>query len=174
LNMLTNVLNKPYVALFSEFQGAPAHPDSVQGSGDVKYHMEVSADRPVNGKTIHVSLTANPSPLEGVHPVVVGKVRAKQFQKKDTTRQKIMGILIHGDAAFPGQGVVAETLLLSGLPGYETGGTIHIVINNQIGFTTTPEFGRFTPYPTDIAKSIQAPIIHVNGDDPEAALKAAR
>lgn len=174
LNVLTNVLQKPYVALFSEFQGTAAMPDSVLGSGDVKYHMGASADRAINGVAMHVSLTANPSHLEAVNPVVVGKVRAKQHQKKDDARQQVMGILIHGDAAFPGQGVVPETLLLSGLPGYETGGSIHIVINNQIGFTTTPEFGRFTPYPTDIAKSIQAPIIHVNGDDPEAGMKAAR
>jgi len=174
LNVLTNVIQKPYVALFAEFQGASAKPDDVQGSGDVKYHMGASADRDFDGRVVHVSLTANPSHLEAVNPVVVGKMRAKQLQKKDTHRRNVMGILLHGDAAFPGQGVVAETLLLSGLEGYNTGGTIHIVINNQIGFTTTPEYGRFTPYPTEIAKSIQAPIFHANGDDPEAVWKAAR
>ncbi|HEY1095824.1 MAG TPA: 2-oxoglutarate dehydrogenase E1 component, partial [Alphaproteobacteria bacterium] len=156
------------------FQGMPATPDSVQGSGDVKYHMGASADRQISGQNVHLSLSPNPSHLEAVNPIVAGRVRAKQAQKKDTARQQVMGILIHGDAAFPGQGVVAETLLLSGLDGYETGGTIHIIINNQIGFTTTPEYGRFTSYPTEIAKSIQAPILHVNGDDPEAVARASR
>ena len=174
LNVLTNVIQKPYIALFSEFQGTPSTPDSVQGSGDVKYHMGASADRDFNGVSVHVSLAPNPSHLEAVNPIVMGKVRAKQTQKKDTARQQVMGVLLHGDAAFPGQGVVCETLLLSGLAGYATGGTVHIVINNQIGFTTTPEYGRFTSYPTEIAKSVQAPIIHVNGDDPEAVARAAR
>jgi 2-oxoglutarate dehydrogenase E1 component len=174
LNVLTNVLQKPFTALFSEFQGTPSTPDSVQGSGDVKYHMGASADRNFSGVEVHVSLAPNPSHLEAVNPVVAGRVRAKQAQQKDTQRQKVMGILLHGDAAFPGQGVVAETLLMSGLEGYTTGGTIHIIINNQIGFTTTPEFGRFTAYPTEIAKSIQAPIVHVNGDDPEAVGRMAR
>ena len=174
LNVLTNVLQKSFTALFSEFQGTPATPDSVQGSGDVKYHMGASADRDLNGIQVHVSLAPNPSHLEAVNPVVVGRVRAKQGQKKDIERKTVMAVIIHGDAAFPGQGVVSETLLLSGLQGYTTGGSINIVINNQIGFTTTPEFGRFTSYPTDVAKSIQAPIIHVNGDDPEAVAYAAR
>jgi 2-oxoglutarate dehydrogenase E1 component len=174
LNVLTNVLQKSFTALFSEFQGTPNMPDSVQGSGDVKYHMGASADRELNGVKVHVSLAPNPSHLEAVNPVVVGRVRAKQAQKKDIERKAVMGIIIHGDAAFPGQGVVSETLLLSGLQGYTTGGSINIVINNQIGFTTTPEYGRFTSYPTDVAKSIQAPIIHVNGDDPEAVAYAAR
>lgn len=174
LNVLTNVLQKSFTALFSEFQGTPSTPDSVQGSGDVKYHMGASADRELNGVNVHVSLAPNPSHLEAVNPVVVGRVRAKQAQKKDTERKAVMGMVIHGDAAFPGQGVVSETLLLSGLQGYTTGGTINIIINNQIGFTTTPEFGRFTSYPTDVAKGIQAPIIHVNGDDPEAVAYAAR
>ena len=174
LNVLTNVIQKSFTALFAEFQGASAKPDDVQGSGDVKYHMGASADRDFDGRIMHVSLSANPSHLEAVDPVVVGKIRAKQLQKKDTHRRNTMGVLLHGDAAFPGQGVVAETLLLSGLEGYTTGGTIHIVINNQIGFTTTPEYGRFTPYPTEIAKSIQAPIFHANGDDPEAVWKASR
>lgn len=174
LNVLTNVVQKSYTALFAEFQGASANPDDVQGSGDVKYHMGASADREFDGRQMHVSLTANPSHLEAVNPVVVGKIRAKQLQKGDIHRKQTMGILIHGDAAFPGQGIVSETLLLSGLKGYETGGSIHLVINNQIGFTTTPEYGRFTPYPTEIAKSIQAPVIHVNGDEPEAVWKATR
>lgn len=174
LNILTNVVQKPYVALFAEFQDSSPNPDDIQGSGDVKYHMGASADRDFEGKVVHVSLTANPSHLEAVNPVVVGKMRAKQLQKKDIDRKQVMAILLHGDAAFPGQGVVSETLLLSGLEGYETGGSIHIIINNQIGFTTTPEYGRFTPYPTEIAKSIQAPIFHANGDDPEAVWKAAR
>jgi 2-oxoglutarate dehydrogenase E1 component len=174
LNVLTNVIQKSFTALFAEFQGASANPDDVQGSGDVKYHMGASADRDFNGRIVHVSLAANPSHLEAVNPVVVGKIRAKQLMKMDIHRTRTMGIVIHGDAAFPGQGVVAETLLLSGLEGYETGGSINIIINNQIGFTTTPEYGRFTPYPTELAKSIQAPIFHVNGDDPEAVWKAAR
>ncbi len=174
LNVLTNVLQKSFTALFSEFQGTPATPDSVQGSGDVKYHMGASADRDLGGVNVHVSLSPNPSHLEAVNPVVVGRVRAKQAQKKDIERKTVMAIIIHGDAAFPGQGVVGETLLLSGLQGYTTGGSINIVINNQIGFTTTPEYGRFTSYPTDIAKGIQAPIIHVNGDDPEAVAYASR
>ena len=174
LNVLTNVIQKSYTALFAEFQGASANPDDVQGSGDVKYHMGASADRDFNGRIVHVSLAANPSHLEAVNPVVVGKIRAKQLQKKDLHRDRTMAIIIHGDAAFPGQGVVSETLLLSGLEGYNTGGSINIVINNQIGFTTTPEYGRFTPYPTEVGKSIQAPIFHANGDDPESVWKAAR
>jgi 2-oxoglutarate dehydrogenase E1 component len=174
LNVLTNVLQKPYAYLFAEFQGASVKPDDVQGSGDVKYHMGFSSDRDFNGVTMHLSLAPNPSHLEAVNPVVMGRVRAKQLQRKDTNRTETMGIILHGDAAFPGQGIVSETLLLSGLEGYKTGGSINIVVNNQIGFTTTPEYGRFTPYPTEIAKSIQAPIIHVNGDDPVAVWKAAR
>jgi 2-oxoglutarate dehydrogenase E1 component len=174
LNVLTNVLQKSFTALFSEFQGTPTAPDSVQGSGDVKYHMGASADREISGQKVHLSLAPNPSHLEAVNPIVAGRVRAKQAQKNDVERRQVMGVLLHGDAAFPGQGIVPETLLLSGLDGYETGGTIHIVINNQIGFTTTPEYGRFTSYPTEIAKSIQAPIMHVNGDDPEAVARAAR
>lgn len=174
LNVLCNVLQKPYVNLLSEFQGASNKPDDVQGSGDVKYHLGFSSNRRFGDVDVHLSLAPNPSHLEAVNPVVMGRVRAKQLQNKDTERLGTMGVLIHGDAAFPGQGIVAETLLLSGLDGYTTGGTIHLVINNQIGFTTTPEYGRFTPYPTEIAKSIQAPIIHVYGDDPEAVWKAAR
>lgn len=173
LNVLTNVLQKPFVALFSEFQGTPANPDDVLGSGDVKYHLGASADRVLDGHKIHVSLTANPSHLEAVDPVVVGKIRAKQDLRHDQKRAQSMGILLHGDAAIAGQGLVAEVFLLSKLKGYETGGTIHIVTNNQIGFTTTPDYGRSSPYPTDVAKMVQAPILHVNGDDPEAVVRAA-
>ena len=168
LNVLTNFMKKPYQALFSEFQGNPANPSDVQGSGDVKYHLGTSTDRPFAGRHVHLSLTANPSHLEVVNPVVVGKVRAKQTQKNDDSRTRVVGLLIHGDAAFAGQGVVPETLLLSQLKGYTTGGTVHLIINNQIGFTTAPEYSRSGPYCSDIAKGIQAPILHVNGDDPEA------
>ena len=168
LSVLTNFMKKPYQALFSEFQGNPANPSDVQGSGDVKYHLGTSTDREFGGRKVHLSLTANPSHLEVVNPVVVGKVRAKQTQKNDEQRTKVVGLLIHGDAAFAGQGVVPETLLLSQLKGYATGGTIHLIINNQIGFTTAPQYSRSGPYCSDIAKGIQAPILHVNGDDPEA------
>ena len=168
LSVLTNFMKKPYQALFSEFQGNPANPSDVQGSGDVKYHLGTSTDRDFGGRKVHLSLTANPSHLEIVNPVVVGKVRAKQTQKKDEQRIGAVGLLIHGDAAFAGQGVVPETLLLSQLKGYATGGTIHLIINNQIGFTTAPQYSRSGPYSSDIAKGIQAPILHVNGDDPEA------
>ncbi|WP_366654281.1 2-oxoglutarate dehydrogenase E1 component [Fodinicurvata sp. EGI_FJ10296] len=174
LNILANVMGKPFAAIFSEFQGNPASPEDVQGSGDVKYHLGTSSDRDFDGSTIHLSLTANPSHLEAVNPVVVGKVRAKQAQQKDTEREKVMGLLLHGDAAFPGQGVVPETLMLSELKGYRIGGTVHFIVNNQIGFTTSPKFGRSSPYPTDVAKGIQAPILHVNGDDPEAVVHASR
>ena len=174
LNMLTNVLGKPYTAIFSEFQGNSANPADVQGSGDVKYHLGTSNDRVFEGKPMHVSLAANPSHLEAVNPVVLGKVRAKQEQARDDDRARIMGLLIHGDAAMAGQGLVAECLALSELKGYRTGGTMHIVINNQIGFTTAPQYSRSGPYATDVAKMIQAPIFHVNGDDPEAVVHAAR
>ncbi len=174
LNVLTNVLGKPFTALFAEFQGQPSNPESVQGSGDVKYHMGTSSDRDFDGNMIHLSLTANPSHLECVDPVVVGKVRAKQVLKKDYESEKVLPLLLHGDAAFAGQGVVAETLMISELPGYRVGGTIHIIINNQIGFTTMPKYGRSGPYPTDVAKMLAAPIFHVNGDDPEAVVHVAR
>jgi 2-oxoglutarate dehydrogenase E1 component len=174
LNVLANILGKPYRAIFSEFQGKPAYPEDVQGSGDVKYHLGASSDQVFGGKTIHLSLTANPSHLEAVNPVVVGKVRAKQTWLKDITRREVMGILLHGDAAFAGQGLVAETLLLSDLGGYRTGGTIHIIINNQIGFTTSPHYSRSSPYSSDSIKSIQAPVFHVNGDDPEAVCWVAQ
>ncbi|MEM6811354.1 MAG: 2-oxoglutarate dehydrogenase E1 component [Pseudomonadota bacterium] len=174
LNVLTNVMNKSFTAMFAEFKGAKTLPDSVQGSGDVKYHMGTSADRDFDGNNIHLSLTANPSHLECVNPVVVGKVRAKQVNREDYDSEKVMPLLLHGDAAFAGQGVVPETLMISELPGYRVGGTIHIVINNQIGFTTRPKYGRSGPYCTDVAKMLAAPIFHVNGDDPEAVVHVAR
>jgi len=173
LNVLTNVMGKPFTAVFSEFQGRPAVPDDVQGSGDVKYHLGTSADREFDGNTIHLSLTANPSHLELVDPVVIGKARAKQVQRGDTDGTQVLPLLLHGDAAFAGQGIIPETLMMSELPGYKVGGTMHIVINNQIGFTTMPKFGRSGPYCTDVAKMLSAPIFHVNGDDPEAVVRVA-
>jgi len=174
LNVLANIMHKPYVAIFSEFQGSSARPDDVQGSGDVKYHLGTSADRVFDGNDVHVSLMANPSHLEAVDPVVLGKVRAKQMDLGDTERNLVMGVLMHGDAAFAGQGLVAECFDLSQLRGYRTGGTIHFIVNNQIGFTTSPSYSRSSPYPSDVAKAVQAPIFHVNGDDPEAAVHVAR
>lgn len=174
LNILANVMRKPYRAIFNEFQGGSFKPEDVDGSGDVKYHLGASSDREFDGNSVHLSLTANPSHLEAVNPVVIGKVRAKQDQIGDTDRTKVMGILLHGDAAFAGQGVVAEGFGLSGLKGHRTGGTMHIVVNNQIGFTTAPHFSRSSPYPTDIALMVEAPIFHVNGDDPEAVVHAAK
>ncbi len=174
LNVLANVMHKPYRAMFSEFLGTPSHPDEIQGSGDVKYHLGTSADREFDGNHIHLSLTANPSHLEAVNPVVLGKVRAKQTHTGDTRKHHVMGLLMHGDAAFAGQGLVPESLDLSQLAGYRTGGTIHFIVNNQIGFTTSPGFSRSSPYPSDVAKMIQAPIFHVNGDDPEAVVHVAR
>jgi 2-oxoglutarate dehydrogenase E1 component len=174
LNVLTNFLKKPYVALFSEFQGNPAMPEDVQGSGDVKYHLGTSADRDFDGNVVSLSLSANPSHLEIVNPVVLGKVRAKQDQRGEDGKNEAMGVLIHGDAAFAGQGVVQECFAMSQLMGYTTGGTVHMVTNNQIGFTTAPRYSRSGPYCTDIAKMVQAPIFHVNGDDPEAVVHAAR
>ncbi|MTI03057.1 2-oxoglutarate dehydrogenase E1 component [Roseibium sp. RKSG952] len=174
LNILANVMGKPYRAIFNEFQGGSFKPEDVDGSGDVKYHLGASSDREFDGNSVHLSLTANPSHLEAVNPVVLGKVRAKQDQLNDTDRTKVMGILLHGDAAFAGQGVVAEGFGLSGLRGHKTGGTMHIVVNNQIGFTTAPHFSRSSPYPTDIALMVEAPIFHVNGDDPEAVVHAAK
>ena len=174
LSVLANVMGKPYRAIFNEFQGGSFKPEDVDGSGDVKYHLGASSDRTFDDNTVHLSLTANPSHLEAVNPVVLGKVRAKQDQLGDTERHQVLGILLHGDAAFAGQGVVAEGLGLSGLRGHRTGGTIHIVVNNQIGFTTAPHFSRSSPYPTDIALMVEAPIFHVNGDDPEAVVHAAK
>ncbi|MFQ3621990.1 MAG: 2-oxoglutarate dehydrogenase E1 component, partial [Acetobacteraceae bacterium] len=174
LNTLVNVMKKPFTAVFSEFQGAPSHPDDVQGSGDVKYHLGTSVDLEIAGQRVHLSLQPNPSHLEAVDPVVVGKVRAKQDMAGDRrTRRSVMGILMHGDAAFAGQGLVAETLAMSQLIGYRTGGTLHVVVNNQIGFTTVPAHAYSGLYCTDIAKSIQVPILHVNGDDPEAVVFCA-
>ena len=174
LSVLANVMSKPYRAIFNEFQGGSFKPDEVDGSGDVKYHLGASSDREFDGNKVHLSLTANPSHLEAVNPVALGKVRAKQDQLNDTDRSQVLAILLHGDAAFAGQGVVAEGFQLSGIRGHRTGGTIHIVVNNQIGFTTAPHFSRTSPYPTDIALMVEAPIFHVNGDDPEAVVHAAR
>ncbi|MFP6729351.1 MAG: 2-oxoglutarate dehydrogenase E1 component [Alphaproteobacteria bacterium] len=174
LNVLTTVMGKPHAAVFSEFQGEASRPDDVLGSGDVKYHLGVSSDRVLaNGKNMHLSLAANPSHLEAVNPVVAGKTRAKQAMRGDEARKKVLAVLLHGDAAFAGQGLVAETLGLSELRGHRVGGTIHIIVNNQIGFTTSPKFSRSSPYPSDVAKMVQAPIFHVNGDDPEAVVHVA-
>jgi 2-oxoglutarate dehydrogenase E1 component len=174
LNVLTNVMRKPFRQLFHEFAGGSANPDDVGGSGDVKYHLGTSTDREFDGNIVHLSLTPNPSHLEAVNPVVLGKVRAKQSQRGrveiDRIRDKVIPLLLHGDAAFAGQGIVAECFAFSGVRGYNTGGTIHFVVNNQIGFTTSPQFARSSPYPTDMAKIVQAPIFHVNGDDPEAVV----
>ncbi|HWB53481.1 MAG TPA: 2-oxoglutarate dehydrogenase E1 component [Tepidisphaeraceae bacterium] len=173
LNVLAHVLNKRYELILSEFEGKAANP--VGGDGDVKYHLGYSNDRITrSGKKVHVSLSYNPSHLELVNPVAEGIVRAKQYYLEDTQRTRVVPILIHGDAAFCGQGIVQETLALSEMPYWRTGGTIHIIVNNQIGFTTMPKQGRFTPYPTDVAKMIQAPIFHVNGDDPEAVVHVAK
>ncbi|MAM62091.1 2-oxoglutarate dehydrogenase E1 component [Maritimibacter sp. UBA3975] len=174
LSVLANVMSKPYRAIFNEFQGGSYKPEDVDGSGDVKYHLGASNDREFDGNTVHLSLTANPSHLEAVNPVVLGKARAKGDQMGDPDHHKVIPVLLHGDAAFAGQGVVAECLQLSGIRGHRTGGTIHIVVNNQIGFTTAPHFSRTSPYPTDIALMVEAPIFHVNGDDPEAVVHAAK
>ncbi|MCC6719281.1 MAG: 2-oxoglutarate dehydrogenase E1 component [Acetobacteraceae bacterium] len=175
LNTLVNVVKKPYTQLFSEFGGESFKPDDVQGSGDVKYHLGTSVDLDIAGQKVHLSLQPNPSHLEAVNPVVVGKVRARQDMDKDTrARRAGMAILMHGDAAFAGQGLVYETLAMSQLIGYRTGGTVHVVVNNQIGFTTVPAHAYSGLYCTDVAKAIQAPILHVNGDNPEATVWAAR
>jgi 2-oxoglutarate dehydrogenase E1 component len=182
LNVLAAVMGKPYQVIFHEFQGGSSQPEDVMGSGDVKYHMGASSDRTFDGQTVHLSLTANPSHLEIVNPVVLGKSRAKQAARQTFApnedlhklRARVMPLLIHGDAAFAGQGVVAECFALSGLRGYRTGGTMHFVVNNQIGFTTSPRFSRSSPYPSDGALMVQAPIFHVNGDDPEAVVFAAK
>ena len=176
LNVLTQVMGKPHRALFHEFKGGSANPADVEGSGDVKYHLGASSDREFDGNQIHLSLTANPSHLEIVDPVVMGKVRAKQDQHGDPPdmRISVLPLLMHGDAAFAGQGVVAECFSLSDLKGYRTGGSLHFIVNNQIGFTTYPRYSRSSPYPSDVAKMIDAPIFHVNGDDPEAVVFAAK
>ncbi len=168
LNVLANTLEKPLESIFNKFQSNASHLASTYGDGDVKYHIGGSSTRYIAGKKIHLSLISNPSHLEAVNPVVLGRVRAEQDAQNDTSRLQVMGILIHGDAAFSGQGLVAESLDLSQLKGYKTGGTIHVIINNQIGFTTSPIHSRSSPYCSDLAKTIQAPIFHVNGDDPEA------
>ena len=174
LNVLGNVMQKPFQAIFSEFQGGASHPEEVEGSGDVKYHLGTSSDREFDGNKVHLSLTANPSHLDAVDPVVLGKVRAKQEQLGDTDRTRVMGLLLHGDAAFAGQGIIAECFGLSQLKGYRTGGTIHVIVNNQIGFTTTPAYARSSPYPSDVAKMVQTPIFHVNGDDAEAVVHVCK
>jgi len=173
LNILANVLQKSYKRMFNEFAGEYAS-FSADSTGDVKYHLGASSNREFDGNLVHVSLADNPSHLEAVNPVVLGQTRAKQFFHKDKKRRQVVPILIHGDAAFAGQGVVAECFAMSGLPGHNTGGTIHVIINNQIGFTTSPKFARSSPYPSDLAKMVDAPIIHVNGDDPEAVVHSAR
>lgn len=174
LNVLTNVMQKPFRQLFHEFAGGSSQPDEVGGSGDVKYHLGTSTDRGFDGNMVHLSLTPNPSHLETVNPVVLGRVRAKQTQRGDKERSKVLPLLLHGDAAFAGQGVVAECFAMAGVPGYNTGGTIHFIVNNQVGFTTSPKFARSSPYPSDVAKMVQAPIFHVNGDDPEAVVYATK
>ena len=176
LNTLTQVMGKPHRVLFHEFKGGSATPDEVEGSGDVKYHLGASSDREFDGNKVHLSLAPNPSHLEIVDPVVLGKVRAKQDQLGATPEDRSMALplLIHGDAAFAGQGVVAECFGLSELKGYRTGGSLHFIVNNQIGFTTYPRYSRSSPYPSDVAKMIEAPIFHVNGDDPEAVVFAAK
>ena len=183
LNVLAQVMGKPHHVIFHEFKGGSASPDDVEGSGDVKYHLGASSDRVFDDNKVHLSLTANPSHLEIVDPVVLGKARAKQDQNADDRnadiipldqRARVVPLLIHGDAAFAGQGVVAECFGLSGLRGHRTAGSIHFIINNQIGFTTNPRFSRSSPYPSDIAKMVEAPIFHANGDDPEAVVYAAK
>ena len=173
LNILANVIQKPFKKIFKEFSGDLGK-DAAGVSGDVKYHLGASADRDFNGNNVHVSLTANPSHLEAVNPVVLGQTRAKQFFHNDPQRVKVIPILLHGDAAFAGQGIVAECFAMSGLKGHNTGGTIHIIVNNQIGFTTSPSFARSSPYPSEVAKMVQAPIFHVNGDDAESVVYCAR
>ena len=174
LNVLSAVMAKPYHKIFNEFKGGSSTPEEVEGSGDVKYHLGASSDRVFDGNNVHLSLTANPSHLEAVNPVVMGKARAKQHQNGDRVRTSVLPVLMHGDAAFAGQGIVAECLGLSGIQGHRVGGTIHFIVNNQIGFTTSPHHSRTSPYPSDVAKMVQAPIFHVNGDDPEAVVYAAK
>ncbi|MEM9500375.1 MAG: 2-oxoglutarate dehydrogenase E1 component [Pseudomonadota bacterium] len=175
LNVLANVMAKPYKVIFHEFSGGSANPEDVGGSGDVKYHLGTSTDRSFDDIEVHMSLVPNPSHLETVNPVVLGKSRAQQAIRDDLDeKQQVLPVLIHGDAAFAGQGVVWESLSLSGVNGYDTGGCLHFIINNQIGFTTSPRFARNSPYPSDVAKGVMAPILHVNGDDPEAVTFACK
>ncbi len=173
LNVLANVMGKPFKAIFSEFFGKTVG-SGKDFEGDVKYHLGASSNREFDGNSVHISLTDNPSHLEAVNPVVLGQVRAKQFFHDDKKRKKVIPVLMHGDAAFAGQGIVAECFAMSGLPGHNIGGTIHVIVNNQIGFTTAPRFARSSPYPSDVAKTAQAPIFHVNGDDPEAVVHCAK
>ena len=173
LNILSNVMGKPFKAIFNEFFGS-AIAAKRDFEGDVKYHLGASSNREFDGNVVHISFTDNPSHLEAVNPVVLGQVRAKQLFHKDPERKKVIPVLIHGDAAFAGQGIVAECFAMSGLPGHNIGGTIHIIVNNQIGFTTSPRFARSSPYPSEVAKIAQAPILHVNGDDPEAVVHCAK
>jgi 2-oxoglutarate dehydrogenase E1 component len=174
LNVLSNVMGKPYRVIFSEFAGGSANPEDVGGSGDVKYHLGTSSDREFDGIKVHLSLVPNPSHLEAVDPVVLGKTRAEQIARNDLDGSEVLPVLLHGDAAFAGQGIVAECFGFSGIPGYNTGGCIHFIVNNQVGFTTSPQFARSSPYPSDVAKAVQAPIFHVNGDDPEAVTFACK
>ncbi|MBK6411789.1 2-oxoglutarate dehydrogenase E1 component [Sphingopyxis sp.] len=175
LNMLANVMAKPYKIIFHEFAGGSANPDDIGGSGDVKYHLGTSTDRDFGGASVHMSLVPNPSHLEAVDPVVLGKVRAQQVVRDDLEKhEQVLPVLIHGDAAFAGQGIVWECLGFSGIRGYNTGGCIHFIVNNQIGFTTSPQYARSSPYPSDVAKGVMAPILHVNGDDPEAVTFACK
>jgi 2-oxoglutarate dehydrogenase E1 component len=174
LNVLSNVMGKPWRVIFSEFAGGSANPEDVGGSGDVKYHLGTSSDREFDGIKVHLSLVPNPSHLEAVDPVVLGKTRAEQIARGDPDGAEVLPVLLHGDAAFAGQGIVSECFSFSGIPGYNTGGCIHFVINNQVGFTTSPQFARSSPYPSDVAKAVQAPIMHVNGDDPEAVTFACK
>ena len=178
LNVLAAVMGKPYEVIFHEFQGGSSVPSDIGGSGDVKYHLGASSNREFDGNRVHLSLTANPSHLEIVNPVVIGKARAKQtFDKREDpgcTGSKVLPLVLHGDAAFAGQGVVAECFMLSGIEGYETAGTLHFIVNNQIGFTTSPQFSRSSPYPSDTALMVEAPILHCNGDDPEAVVFCAK
>jgi 2-oxoglutarate dehydrogenase E1 component len=178
LNVLAAVMGKPYHVIFHEFQGGSTLPSDIEGSGDVKYHMGASSDRSFDDNSVHLSLTANPSHLEIVNPVVLGKARAKQAftlrETPDAGRGHVLPLLLHGDAAFAGQGVVAECFAISGVKGFRVGGTIHFIVNNQIGFTTAPSFSRTSPYPSDVALMVEAPIFHVNGDDPEAVVFAAK
>ncbi len=175
LNVLANVMAKPYRVIFHEFSGGSSNPDDVAGSGDVKYHLGTSTDREFDGISVHMSLVPNPSHLEAVDPVVLGKVRAQQVNRDDLAdHSQVLPVLLHGDAAFAGQGIVWECLGFSGIRGYNTGGCIHFIVNNQIGFTTSPQFARSSPYPSDVAKGVQAPILHVNGDDPEAVTFACK
>ena len=173
LNVLANLLQKSYKRMFNEFVGEYASTPE-ESAGDVKYHLGASSNREFDGNSVHISLTDNPSHLEAVNPVVLGQTRAKQFFHQDAKRNKVIPILIHGDAAFAGQGVVAECFSMSGLKGHNTGGTIHIIVNNQIGFTTSPRFARSSPYPSDLGKVVEAPILHCNGDDPEAVVHCAK